>query len=85
MKEMKAKGINMGTRFNFNGCDWSMVVNLFADDPVFWQIMKRNFRVVGEFHRMCVSRKLIVNAGKGKVMVIERMVVKVLDLAHHIG
>ncbi len=36
-------------------------------------------RVVNQFYSLCMRRKLMVNAGKSKVMVFERREVEVVD------
>ncbi len=41
--------------------------------------MKGTCRVVNEFYSVCKRRKLKVNVGKSKVMVVERREVEVVD------
>ncbi len=66
-----------------------MVARLFADDTVLLTDSERELqKVIDGFYRVCVRRKLGVNAGICKVMVFEREEVKVLDVSmcvHHIG
>ncbi len=56
-----------------NGKVWSVVICLFAKDTVLLAERKGDLqRVVNEFHRVCMRRKLKMNAGKGKMMLFER-------------
>ncbi len=51
-----------------------------ADDSVLLAESERELqRVVDQFHSMCSTRKLRVNAGMSKVMVFERREVAVVD------
>ena len=55
---------------------------LFADDTVLLLVNEVQLqRVVDEFHKVCLRRKLKVNAGKSKVMVFERKEFEVCDFA----
>ncbi len=64
---------NIGARLKLNECDWPVVASLFADDTVMLADSERKLqKMADEFYRICVRRKLRVNAGKSKVMVFER-------------
>ncbi len=53
-----------------NKCDLTVVASLFADDTVLLADSEKDLqKVVDEFYRMYVRRKLRVNAGKRKVIV----------------
>ncbi len=70
----------MGARFKLNECDWTVVSRLFADDTVLLADSVRELQnMVDKFYRVCVRRKLRVNAVKSKVMVFDREEVEVLD------
>ncbi len=57
-----------------------MEASLFADDTVLLADSDRKLqRVVHEFYRVCVRKKLRVNAGKSMVMVFKGQEVEVLD------
>ncbi len=63
-----------------NECDWVDVASLFGNDTVLLADRERELQqVVNEFYRVCVRRRMRVNAGKSKVMVFERKEVEVLD------
>ncbi len=73
MKEMKCKVGNTGANLRLKGEVWSVVTCLFADDTVLLAESEGDLqRVVNAFYSKCKRRKLKVNAGKSKVMVIER-------------
>ncbi len=51
--------------------DWSVVACMFADDIVLLAESERELqRIVDKFYNVCVRRKLKVNVGKSKVMVL---------------
>ncbi len=55
---------------------------MFADDTVFLAESERKLQmIVDEFYRVCRRRKLKVNAGKSKVMGIERAREQTIDFA----
>ncbi len=59
-----------------------MVASLFADDTVLLADSERELqKVVDEFYRVYVKRKLRVNTGKSKVMVFERKILEMLDFS----
>ncbi len=63
-----------------NGYDWAVVASVFAGDIVLLTVGEEEpQRVVHEFCRICVRRKLRVKSGKSKVMVFERKEVEVVD------
>ncbi len=71
MREMKAKAGYIGARLYLNECGWTAIESLFADDTVLLADSERKLqKAVDEFYRLCV-KKLRVNVGKSKVMVIE--------------
>ncbi len=81
MREMKAEVGRIGAKVKLNGVDWSVAACLFADDTVLLAESERKLqRVVDQFHNVCSTRKLRVNAGKSRVMVFERREVEVVDL-----
>ena len=82
IREMKAKVGDVGARLNLNGESWRVVTCLFADDTVLLAESERQLqKVVDEFHKVCLRRKLKVNAGKSKVMVFERREMEVCDFS----
>ncbi len=46
------------------------MAGLYADDTVLAESEGMLQRIVDEFHRVCKRRKLKINAGKSKVMVL---------------
>ncbi len=71
MREMKTKVEIIGAQLKLNGMDWSVTACVFAGDTVLLAESERELqRVVGQFRRVCSRRKLRVNAGKSKVMVL---------------
>ncbi len=68
LREIKCKVVNTGAKLRLNGEVWAVVTCLFADDTVL--LARGIWRVVNEFYSICKRRKLKVNAGKGKVMVM---------------
>ncbi len=57
-----------------------MVESLFADDTIVLADCEEKLqKVVLKFHMECVRKKLRVNAGKSKVMTLERKEVEALD------
>ncbi len=80
MREMRAKVRKIGARLKQNGVDWSVTACLFADDTVLLAESERELqRVVDQFHSVCSSGKLRVNAGKSKVMVFDRKEVELVS------
>ncbi len=56
---------NIRARLKRNGYDWALAVGLFAGDAVLLADNERElWRLVNEFYRVCVRRKLRVNTGK---------------------
>ncbi len=56
--------------------------SLFANDTVLVADSERKLqKVVDEFYRVCVRRKVRGNAGKSKVMIFERKEIEVLDFS----
>ncbi len=83
MRKRKAKVGNVGTRPKANGVDWFVVACLFADNTVLLAESERELqRVVDEFYSVYVRRKLRVNVGKSKVMVVKRKKVEVVDFSN---
>ncbi len=79
-REMKSKVVNAGAKLRLNGEVWSVVTCFFADDTVLLAESEGDLqRVVNEFHSVCERRKLKVNAGKSKMMVLERREEEVVD------
>ncbi len=63
-------------------CNWAVLASLFADDTVLLIDSERDFQsVVDEFYMVWVRRKLGVNTGKSKVMVIESKEVEMLNFS----
>ncbi len=59
-------------------CDWRVVASPFPDDSILLANSEEELqKVIDEFYRVCVRRKLKVNAGQRKAMVFERKEVKV--------
>ncbi len=71
MREVKAKVGKIGAGLKMNGMGWLVTACLFADE-------RKLQRVVDQFHSVCNTRKMRVNAGKSKVMVFERREVEVV-------
>lgn len=71
MGEMKAKVRNAAARLRLNGVGWSVVTWLFADNTVLPAEVQRNFKEPWMNFSVCL-RRLKVNVGMGKVMVLER-------------
>ncbi len=65
-----------------NGVAWSVTACLFLDDTVLVEIERELLGVVDQFQSVCSRRKLRVNAGKSKVMVLERREVEVVDFGN---
>ncbi len=80
MREMKSRVVNADAKLRLKGKVWSVVTCLFADDTVLLAESEGGLqRVVNEFYSVYKRRKLTVNAGKSKVMVLERRKVEVVD------
>ena len=81
MRKMKAKVGDVEERLKLNGESWTVVACLFADDAVLLVERKEELqRVLDEFNGVCVRRKLKVNVGKSKVMVVKEVMCKLSTL-----
>ncbi len=73
---------NLGSRLNVRGLERPLVAGLFADDTTLSAESARMLqRIVDEFDMVCRRRKLKVNTGKSKVMVLERTRKHAIDFA----
>ncbi len=71
IREMKLGVQDLGARLNVRGVEQPLVTGLYADDTVLLTESEGTLqRMVDEFDRVCKRRKLKVNAGKSKVMVL---------------
>ena len=59
-----------GVSFMEDGREWRLPDLLYADDLVLCGELEEDLRVVGRFAEECKRRRLEVNAGKIKVMVL---------------
>ncbi len=79
MREMKAKVGKIGRKLKLN----RVAACLFTNDSVLLAKSERAFhRVVDQFHRVCSRKKLTVNVGKSKVMVLAGKEAKVVNLGN---
>ncbi len=73
IREIKVGVRDLGARLNVRGEELPFVAGLYADDTVLLAESEGMLqRIVDEFGRVCRKRKLKVNAGKSKVMIIKR-------------
>ena len=73
MKELKMGMGKRGVSFMEDEREWRLPGLLYADDLVICGESEENLRVmVGQFAELCRRRELKVNAGKSKVMVLNR-------------
>ncbi len=70
-REVKVGVWNVGDNLNVKGVEQPSVVGLYVDDTVLLAESERMLqKIVHEFDRICKRRKLKVNAGKSKVIVL---------------
>ncbi len=81
---MKVRVWNLGARLNVRGVEQPVVVGIYADDTALLAESEGTLqRIVDEFGRVCKRRKLKVNAGKSKVMVLREQESRQLILQNH--
>ncbi len=86
MGEMKSKVVNAGAKLRLSEEVWSVVTCLFPDDTVLLTESEGDLqRVENEFYSVCKKRRLKVNAGKSKVMVLRGEKRRWLTLIQPIG
>ncbi len=79
---MKVGVRDLGARLNVRGVERPVVLSLYAADTVLLAESEGMLqRIVDEFDRVCKRRKLKVNAGKSKVMVLERAREQIINFA----
>ncbi len=85
IREMKVGVWYLVARLNARGVEQPLVVGLYAYDTVLLAESEGMLqRIVDEFDRVCKRRKLKVNAGKNKVMVLREQESILLILQSHI-
>ncbi len=81
-KRNESQRWDLGARLNVRGGEQPLVAGLYADDSVLLAESEGMLqRIVDEFERVCIRRKLKVNTGKSKVMVFERTREQTIDFA----
>ena len=71
MKELKMGMGRRGVRFQEEGIEWRLPGLLYADDLVLCGDLEEDLRaIVGRFIEVCRRRRLKVNAGKSKMIVL---------------
>ncbi len=84
IREMKVRVRDLGARLNVRGVEQLLVAGLYADDTVVLAESERMLqRIVDEFERVCKRRKLKVNSGKSKVIVLREQESRLLILQSH--
>lgn len=68
IRDVIAKGADLGSRLREIGTKQSMVAGFFADDTAVGTNERMLQRIVDEFNRMCKRKKLKVNVVKSKVI-----------------
>ncbi len=70
----------IGARLKLNGMEWSAAACLFADNTVLLAESERELqRVTDQCYSVCSRRQLRMNAGKNRVMVLQRKEVEVVN------
>ena len=73
MKEVKMGVGRRGVRFRKEGREWRLPDPLHVDDLVLCGALEEDLRVmVGRFVKVCRRRRLKINVGKSKVMVMNQ-------------
>ncbi len=74
IRGMKVGIWDLGARLNVRGVEQPVVAVLCADDTVLLAESKGMLqRIVDKYNKVCKRRKLMLNAGKSKVIVFERV------------